>query len=69
FEEEKKRLRKQISTLNKELEVVKRKLSNKQFLEKAPPEIVEKVRNRVGEMNAKLEKLGKSLRLIESVRP
>ncbi|MBW1998186.1 MAG: valine--tRNA ligase [Deltaproteobacteria bacterium] len=69
FEEEENRLRKQIMTLNKELEAAKRKLSNTQFLEKAPPKIVEKVRSRLEETNAKLEKLGKSLRLIESVRP
>ena len=38
---------------------VDKKLSNKAFMEKAPIEIVEKVRNKVEIMNEKIDKLSK----------
>ncbi len=67
FKEEKQRLRKQIKAIEKELAVATKKLNNNQFLEKAPAEIVEEVRKKVGSMGHKLEKLNQNLNLFESI--
>ena len=67
FQEEKERLKKQIKGIEKELAVANKKLSNAQFLEKAPAEIVEEVREKVGSMGNKLEKLNQNLNLFESI--
>jgi valyl-tRNA synthetase len=67
FKEEKLRLRKQIKTIEKDLAVANKKLNNRQFLEKAPAEIVEEVREKVGSMCDKLEKLNQNLNLFESI--
>ena len=44
-----------------------KKLSNKGFMEKAPDEIVDKVREKVASMKVKLEKLDKYLNFFESI--
>ena len=67
FQEERNRLRKQIKAIEKELAVANKKLNNNQFLEKAPEEIVEEVREKVGTMGYKLEKLNRNLNLFESI--
>jgi valyl-tRNA synthetase len=67
FDEEKKRLRKQIKSIEEELEAAKKKLSNKQFMDKAPAEIVNKVRGQVDSMDIKLKKLIQNLNFFESV--
>jgi valyl-tRNA synthetase len=67
FQEEKERLRKQIRAIEKELAVANKKLNNNQFLEKAPTEIVEEVREKVGALDQKLEKLNQNLNLFESI--
>ena len=67
FQEERKRLRKQIEKIEKEMETASKKLANKKFLEKAPPEIVDSVRKKVESMNVKLEKLSQNLNLFESI--
>ncbi len=67
FQEEKKRLGKQIAKIEKEIKVSNRKLSNKGFLEKAPAEIVEEVREKVETMTLKLEKLNQNLRFFETI--
>jgi valyl-tRNA synthetase len=67
FQEERQRLRKQIKAIEKELAVANKKLNNNQFLEKAPAEIVEEVREKVGTMGYKLEKLNRNLNLFESI--
>jgi len=67
FDEEKKRLRKEIKKIGKEMESSNRKLSNKGFLAKAPAEIVEKVREKVESMTVKLEKLEKNLTFFEAI--
>jgi len=61
FEEEKRRIRKEIKKLEKNLEMSKRKLSNADFLEKAPAHIVEEVRGKVRDLMGKLEKLNQNL--------
>lgn len=66
FEEEKKRLTKEIQKLEKELKTTDRKLANKDFLEKAPEDIVEKVREKADALTLKMEKLNQNLRFFES---
>ncbi len=68
FREERKRLEKQIEKIEKDIEVSNRKLSNKGFLEKAPAEIVEEVREKVETMTLKLEKLNQNLRFFEKLQ-
>ncbi len=67
FQEERKRLGKQIEKIEKEIKVSNRKLSNKGFLEKAPAEIVEEVREKVETMTLKLEKLNQNLQFFETI--
>lgn len=67
FEEEKKRLMKQIKSLEKDIGAADKKLKNKQFLEKAPANIVEEVREKVETMSAKRNKLNQNLKLFESI--
>jgi valyl-tRNA synthetase len=67
FQEERERLGKQIKGIEKELAVANKKLNNNQFLEKAPTEIVEEVREKVGSLDQKMEKLNQNLNLFESI--
>jgi len=67
FEEEKKRVRKEIAKIQKDMEGDARKLSSSAFLENAPPDIVEKVQEKVRTMNIKLEKLDKNLKFFEAI--
>ncbi len=67
FEEERKRLRKEISKIEKDLQVANKKLANEQFMSKAPTDIVEKVREKVSAGNLKLEKLAHNLKFFESI--
>lgn len=61
FEEEKKRINKEITKLEKDLGLSNRKLGNADFLEKAPPDIIEEVREKVNNLTGKLEKLHQNL--------
>jgi valyl-tRNA synthetase len=67
FEEERKRLRKGIKKIEKDMEVSNRKLSNKGFLEKAPAEIIAEVKEKVEIFNHKIEKLNQNLRFFETI--
>ena len=67
FREERKRLEKQIKKIEKDIEVSKRKLSNRGFLKKAPAEIVEEVTEKVETLTLKLEKLNQNLRFFETI--
>jgi valyl-tRNA synthetase len=67
FEDERRRLRKEINKIEKEMEISEKKLSNKQFMEKAPAEIVDKVKQKVDSMRLQLEKLNQNLNFFESV--
>ena len=58
FELEKERLNKEIGKVTKELEGINKKLSNEDFLQKAPQEVVQKVGEKgekLGEKRKKLE--------------
>jgi len=68
FEEEKRRLRKEITKLEKDIGVSNKKLSNKGFLEKAPAEIVAEVKEKVDHLTMRLEKLSQNLRFFEAIR-
>lgn len=67
FGEEKRRLRKEIKKVQKDIEAGNQKLSNKKFIEKAPAEIVDKVKEKVETMSLKLDKLNESLNFFESI--
>jgi len=67
FEEERKRLRKEIQKHQKEMETMGKKLSNEQFVQKAAPEIVEEVRSRMQGVSVKVEKLNRNLTFFESI--
>ncbi|MFC1867721.1 valine--tRNA ligase [Thermodesulfobacteriota bacterium] len=67
FDEEKKRLRKEIMKIQKDMNVSDKKLSNKGFLDKAPSDVVDKVREKVKSMRAKLEKLENNLSFFEAI--
>ena len=66
FEEEKKRLKKEIKKLEKELLISEKKLSNQGFLSKAPSAIVALVKEKVIEISAKLERLNKNIQVFET---
>jgi valyl-tRNA synthetase len=61
FEEESRRLQKEISKLEPELARSKNKLANNGFLTRAPADIVDKERDKVERLSGKLEKLQRQL--------
>lgn len=65
FEEEKKRLRKEIQKIDKDMAGSTKKLSNQNFLEKAPEEIVAGVKEKVEALELKRERLKKNLLIFE----
>ncbi|MDY7036509.1 MAG: class I tRNA ligase family protein, partial [Thermodesulfobacteriota bacterium] len=67
FQEERKRLRKEIKKIEGDMDEANKKLSNKKFMEKAPEEIVEKVRKKSESISLKLEKLNQNLSFFESI--
>ncbi len=60
------RLNKQKTKLNKEIEKLDKKLSNKNFIERAPKEIVEKNQNELNELKEKLNKVEDELRKLNA---
>ncbi len=67
FNEERKRLTKEIGKVEKDIGFSKKKLANQGFLKKAPPEIVDEVRAKVESLELKLEKLNQNLTFFESI--
>ncbi|MBN2033009.1 MAG: valine--tRNA ligase [Deltaproteobacteria bacterium] len=67
FEEEKKRIKKEIKKVEKDYEISTNKLSNPQFMEKAPEEIVESVKEKMESMRQQLEKLKRNLIFFDSL--
>jgi valyl-tRNA synthetase len=65
MEEEVKRLQKEILKIEKESTLVMKKLSNEQFLSKAPLEIVREVKEKALEFRVQREKLEESLNKIK----
>jgi valyl-tRNA synthetase len=64
FEQEARRLRKEIEKGNSELVRVAGQLVNDRFTANAPPDIVDALRDRQAALEQKLEKLGKNLELV-----
>ncbi|MBN1277063.1 MAG: valine--tRNA ligase [Deltaproteobacteria bacterium] len=67
FEEERKRLKKEIKKVENELGVSDKKLSNRGFLEKAPDEVVQEVRDKVETLRSRLSKLNQNLSFFETI--
>jgi valyl-tRNA synthetase len=67
MEEEAKRLQKEILKIEKENDFVMKKLSNEKFLSKAPPEIVQEVKEKALEYRDHQEKLEESLNKIKEM--
>jgi len=67
-EKERNRIYKEIRKAEREMELSQRKLANNDFLNQAPPSVVEDVRGKSELMIAKLEKLNQNLALIEELR-
>jgi valyl-tRNA synthetase len=65
IEKEKARLQKEIEKTGSELSGIKTRLSKKEFVEKAPPEIVAKEKERRDEIESKLHKLSANLKMLE----
>jgi valyl-tRNA synthetase len=65
IEEEGKRLQKEISKIEKEIAFVGRKLSNEQFVSKAPPHVVEEEKEKAAQYQALRGKLEQNLKKIE----
>ena len=69
FAAEKARLEKEIQKVIKELNAVSRKLSNEDFLGKAPADVVEKVRGQHAELVEKEGKLQANLERVAALAP
>jgi valyl-tRNA synthetase len=63
-EEEAKRLQKEILKLEKDIAFVGKKLSNEQFLARAPADVVEEEKAKASEYRTRREKLEENLRKI-----
>ncbi|MDA8423457.1 MAG: valine--tRNA ligase [Nitrospiraceae bacterium] len=62
--QERDRLQKEIAKLSKDIDVFSKKLSNKNFVDKAPKEVVEKDTAKLEEFKVKREKLELSLKML-----
>lgn len=67
MEEEARRLQKEILKIEKESVFVTKKLANEQFLLKAPPEVVQEVKEKATEFRSQREKLEESLDRIKAM--
>jgi valyl-tRNA synthetase len=67
LQEEIKRLEKEIGKATNELASVQRKLSDPKFLERAPEEVVEKDRDRAGQLEEKRQSLERSLERLRQI--
>ena len=67
FEEEEKRLDKELATLRKEWTRIEKKLANEDFLQKAPEEVVSKEKEKVHSLGKKIEKLENHLERIKEL--
>ena len=65
IENEQQRLSKEITHLQNQIQSINRKLSNKEFLEKAPATVVERERQKLETFTGKMEKLQLNLSALE----
>ncbi len=68
YDDERKRIVKEIKKIEKEMSLSQKKLANKDFLDNAPDHIVESVKTKVEEMSTKLEKLNHNIKIIEELK-
>lgn len=61
FEKESRRIKDEIGNLDKYVKGLEKKLSNKEFIKKAPEEIINQEKEKLAEAQGKLEKLNKQL--------
>ena len=64
-EKEKARIKKEIENLEKLINGIKNKLNNKQFIEKAPREIVEREKERLANFNSEIARLQEKLKELQ----
>jgi len=62
--QERDRLQKEIAKMSKDIEVFSKKLSNKNFVDKAPKDVVEKDTAKLEDFKVKREKLEQSLKML-----
>lgn len=67
YEEERRRVSKGIKKIERELEVSRKKLANKNFLNQAPPHIVQNVKEKMELMSLELEKLNDNLNMFKEL--
>ena len=67
FDEEEKRLEKELAKLRKEWTQIDRKLTNEDFLQKAPADVVEKEKEKIRSLGKKTEKLESHLERIKEL--
>jgi valyl-tRNA synthetase len=65
YDDERKRIHKGIKKIEKEMELSKKKLANRDFLNQAPSHIIENVKEKFHHMSMKLEKLHQNLTILE----
>ena len=65
FDKERERLENQMSRLNQENERLEKQLANQNFVERAPAEKVQQIRDRVGEIRSQLETLQQNLEILK----
>jgi valyl-tRNA synthetase len=65
--EEKRRLTKEIEKIIKELDGLTKKLANQAFVQKAPDEVVEEVRERVEGLTQRMGKVNQNLQILEDM--
>ena len=62
--QERERLKKEVGKVTKDIDMFKKKLSNKSFVDKAPKAVVEKDRAKLEDLKGKRDKLEKSLQML-----
>lgn len=68
FDSESKRLQKELQKVEKEFGFTHKKLSNEDFLDKAPPDVIEREREKGARLSEKIEKLGRQYDIIRNLR-
>ena len=68
YEDERRRMRKEMKKIEREMALSRKKLENKDFLNQAPPSIVEGVKEKVDLIGLKLEKLNQNLTILEGLK-
>ena len=68
YDDERKRIYKEIKKIEHEMDLSRRKLANKDFLNQAPLHIVENVKEKAGLMGVKLERLSQHLTMLEGIK-